>query len=150
MHHLLNATTNGAGQARAPPARPPPAIAQPMPMPQALPLAHADPSVPKLEPSFLDYTPFEDVHKVVCDFIFAHVVHDQKFKTGGITTGANSSPEGVVEIEAKIGTLIDRSTGQRLALPIQSEVVIHPNYDLTFESMMTEVSTRHRDMVELC
>lgn len=49
--------------------------------------------------------------------------------------------EGVIEIEAKIGTLIDESTGRRCEIPAMNSCVIHPAYArrLRFESEMNEV-----------
>lgn len=85
-----------------------------------------------LEPSFRDETPFEDVHKAVCDFLFHRVVLNNNFDTA-------QSALGELEIEAKLGTIIDRNTNDRIQLPTRSEAVLPDGYHVAFESMMTEV-----------
>jgi len=86
-----------------------------------------------LEASFKDEQPFEDVHKAVCDFLFGAVVQNLNFDT-------TRSALGELEIEAKLGTIIDRNTNERLRLPTLSEAVLPEGYHVAFESMMTEVS----------
>jgi len=85
-----------------------------------------------LEASFRDEQPFEDVHKAVCDFLFGLVVQNLSFDT-------SRSALGELEIEAKLGTIIDRNTNERLRLPTLSEAVLPEGYHVAFESMMTEV-----------
>lgn len=49
--------------------------------------------------------------------------------------------EGTIEIEAKIGTLVNTETGQRIALPVTSATVLAEKFPrLGFESQMEEVS----------
>lgn len=85
-----------------------------------------------LEASFKDEQPFEDVHKAVCDFLFGAVVQNLNFDT-------TRSALGELEIEAKLGTIIDRNTNERIRLPTLSEAVLPEGYHVAFESMMTEV-----------
>lgn len=55
--------------------------------------------------------------------------------------------EGAIEIEAKIGTLIDRDTGERMRLPVTSATVLDPRNDrFQFESRMQEAA--HKKMNE--
>ncbi|CZT18511.1 uncharacterized protein RCC_04356 [Ramularia collo-cygni] len=56
--------------------------------------------------------------------------------------------EGAIEIEAKIGTLIDKQTGDRMALPVTSATVLDPrvNERFQFESQMLEAA--HKKMNE--
>ena len=54
--------------------------------------------------------------------------------------GAVPSSLGQLEIEAKIGTLIDRQTGARLQLPVRTESVIADGMDVSFVSDMTMVT----------
>lgn len=55
--------------------------------------------------------------------------------------------EGAIEIEAKIGTLIDKDTGDRIRLPVTSAAVLDPRNDkFQFESQMLEAA--HRKMNE--
>lgn len=53
----------------------------------------------------------------------------------------NDPREGSVEIEAKIGTIVDINTGQRLKMPVESPVVISESFNknLRFESQMSEM-----------
>ncbi|THZ86599.1 mRNA triphosphatase CET1 [Aureobasidium pullulans] len=54
--------------------------------------------------------------------------------------GVGDATSGALEIEAKLGTLIDRNTEQRVQLPVLTPVVLDRNMStrLRFESMMTE------------
>lgn len=53
--------------------------------------------------------------------------------------------EGSIEIEAKIGTLVDVDSGHRIQLPVLNACVISPaqNRKMRFESEMNEVSVPH-------
>ncbi|KAF6755796.1 CYTH-like domain-containing protein [Ephemerocybe angulata] len=52
---------------------------------------------------------------------------------------------GVVEVEAKIGLIVDRAAGGRLKLPVLVETVLDPNapLDIRFESNMSSTQHRH-------
>jgi hypothetical protein len=92
----------------------------------------------KLEDSFIGIMPFSDIHKSLCDFVFHNVVQNNTFGTTRAGEAA-SSHLGELEIEAKIGTIIDRNTNDRLRMQAASEVVLPHGTNITFESMMTEV-----------
>lgn len=54
--------------------------------------------------------------------------------------GVGNAHNGALEIEAKLGTLVDRNTDQRVHLPVQNPAVLDRNMSsrLRFESHMTE------------
>ncbi|KZO96927.1 mRNA triphosphatase CET1 [Calocera viscosa TUFC12733] len=77
---------------------------------------------PRLEPSFIGYDPFDDFTKEVADWI-ADLIRNQEN----------------VEIEAKIGLLLDQHSNLRLRLPVMSETILSPQIEsLRFQSSMTE------------
>ena len=92
------------------------------------------------EPSILNIIPTDEVVKVVSDFLFTQVLVNDGI---GVTPAGSSAGKGaVLEIEAKIGRIIDKNTMDRLALPVLTETVLnreHPNMRTNFESSMTEV-----------
>jgi len=58
--------------------------------------------------------------------------------------GAGDPTNGSLEIEAKIGTLVDRNTNERIQLPVVTPCVLDENFSKTrcrFESFMNEVSS---------
>ena len=89
------------------------------------------------EPSIIGSEPYEEVSRQVADFLFHNVVlqNDPALVNGG--------PDGpIIEIEAKIGHLIDKNTNDRLALPIRSETVFNhndPSFRVQFRSSMSDV-----------
>jgi polynucleotide 5'-triphosphatase len=76
--------------------------------------------------------PPKGMTKIVADFFFQQVVSRDDF-------GELSSRGVEIEIEAKLGHLIDRGTNHRYSLPILSECVLAPNANLAFRSSMTLV-----------
>ncbi|CAG8555277.1 30307_t:CDS:2 [Racocetra persica] len=74
-----------------------------------------------LEPSIFGFQPTSDITKVVGDFLYNHVGREN------------------VEIEAKLGILVDKNLQTRLNLPVISETVINPRDDgwFSFKSNMT-------------
>lgn len=80
--------------------------------------------------------PFDFVNKAVADFLFFKVV-------------ANPSLSEIqqrkvhFEIEAKLGTIIDRDTDYRLDWPLQGECILHDTARVAFKSTMTEAQHRH-------
>lgn len=105
-------------QARAPPAGPPLG-------------AKTDELLGPWEPSISDTTPVNDLTKVVADFFFLQVVNRNDW-------GELQSRGVQVEIEAKLGQLIDKETNQRYWLPVASECVLAPSNRVSFRSSMTE------------
>ena len=97
--------------------------------------------VMEFEPSIQFATPTDTIVNKVSDFVYLNIMNKD---VGQYLT----SHQGVtLEIEAKLGQLKDRSTSQRLDLPVATEAVIdrsrHPDMHLLFESTMTELQHRH-------
>ncbi|KAI9702266.1 MAG: mRNA-capping enzyme subunit beta [Bogoriella megaspora] len=90
------------------------------------------------ERSITNIEPFNDVSRVVTDFIYHAMIERPDIDTGSI--GGLPSPNGQLEIEAKLGRLVDRRSKQRLHLPVMSSVVLESSTKdhLMFESSMTE------------
>jgi len=94
------------------------------------------------EPSILNLIPSEEVTRIVSDFLFTQVVLREDVGAG--PAGGGPGQGAVLEIEAKIGQLIDKNTNDRLRLPVMSECVVSkddPSLRVTFKSSMTEVSS---------
>lgn len=92
------------------------------------------------EPSFLNIIPSEELVRIVSDWLFQNVV--QRVDVGVGPAGGGTSGGAVLEIEAKIGQLIDKNTNDRLRLPVLNECVVShtdPNLRIFFKSSMTEV-----------
>jgi polynucleotide 5'-triphosphatase len=84
------------------------------------------------EKSITGKKPFEQITKIVADWLFLNVVSrgdDGELASRGVE----------IEIEAKLGQLIDRETHERYFVPVQSECVLRDNPRVTFKSSMTEV-----------
>ncbi|KAI8978874.1 mRNA capping enzyme [Trametes punicea] len=89
-------------------------------------------ALPPLSLSILGVEPIDEFIREVADFIHYHI---------------SSRPQelgGHVEVEAKIGILRDRESGQRLQLPVLVETILTPNaIDLRFESNMLTKQHQH-------
>lgn len=84
------------------------------------------------EPSITGVKPYEEITKTIADFLFLNVVNNedmQEIRSQGIQ----------FEIEAKLGTLIDKDTNHRVDRAVNSECVIHDGGRIAFRSSMTEV-----------
>ena len=94
------------------------------------------------EYDIVNILPNEELTRVVADFLFAEVVNRKDIGTG--SAGAGFGSGAVLEVEAKLGQLVDKNTNDRLRLPVMTECVISkndPNLRVMFKSSMTEVST---------
>jgi len=85
------------------------------------------------EPSITGIRPYEEVSKRVADWLFTQVVSRPD-------VGELSSRGIEVEIEAKLGQLIDKGTNERYRLPVVSECVLAETGKVAFKSSVTEVS----------
>jgi hypothetical protein len=88
------------------------------------------------EPSITGVIPFEELTKSVADFLFKEVV----------SRADVGDDEGVaLEVEAKIGTLIDKHTNQRVQLPVKTECLLSEESGMrySFQSQMTELQHKH-------
>ena len=118
-------STDGPSASVAGPARPPPSLAD-----------DYDNPLGPWEPSITNTIPFEEVTRAIMDFLFVEVVDR-------MDVGVTPSAPGQLEIEAKLGQLIDRNTNERVRLPVQTECIFnkdHPSWHTAFRSSMTEVS----------
>ena len=88
------------------------------------------------EVSIVDSKPIDPVLRSVLDFLFFQLVRRPHI-------GAAEIPSGAFEIEAKLGTLVDRRTRDRLSFPNTTAMVLDPRFsaeNVAFESFMGEVS----------
>ena len=112
-----------------------------VPMPASQPLPQGRGSLGPWEPNILNIIPYEEITKAVSDFLFTEVV--LRNDVGVVSNHGVHSQDAVLEIEAKIGQIIDRNTNDRLRIPVMSECVLcrnDPSIRTTFKSSMTEVS----------
>ncbi|KZT09295.1 mRNA capping enzyme [Laetiporus sulphureus 93-53] len=88
-------------------------------------------ALPPLSVSILGVEPMDEFIREVADFVH-HMI--------------STRPEGPgqVEVEAKIGVLRDKMSGQRIQLPVLVETILVPNaIDCRFESNMSPMQHRH-------
>ncbi|KAJ2503510.1 mRNA-capping enzyme subunit beta [Coemansia sp. RSA 1972] len=74
----------------------------------------------RLEANLFGTRPVEDIVRVVADFMYTHM----KDRTN-------------IEIEGKLGRLVDKKSGQRVSLPVVSETALNDDKFTRFESNMT-------------
>ncbi|KAJ2762748.1 mRNA-capping enzyme subunit beta [Coemansia nantahalensis] len=74
----------------------------------------------RMEQNLFGSRPAEDIVRVVADFVFTHM-----------------KDRANLEIEGKLGRLVDKRTGQRISLPLLSEAVLADDRNTRFESNMT-------------
>ncbi|WEW59223.1 hypothetical protein PRK78_004692 [Emydomyces testavorans] len=98
------------------------------------------------EPSITGVIPHEEVTKLICDFLFQQVVM-RKDIGAGPAGGAAVGSGAILEVEAKLGQLVDRNRGERVRLPVLTECIISrddPSMRLAFETSMT--LAQHRSL----
>jgi len=89
------------------------------------------PILPPLSLSILGVEPLDEFIKEIADFIH-HMIVTKPDLTGN------------VEVEAKVGVLKDRGSGQRIALPVLVETILTPSeVDCHFESNMSAMQHKH-------
>lgn len=94
------------------------------------------------EPSISGKIPHEEMTKVICDFLFKEVVCRREFAAGSAEAALNGLG-AVIEIEAKLGQIMDKDRGHRLRLPIGTECILqteNSGFRTAFESSMSLVS----------
>lgn len=85
------------------------------------------------ERSITGKKPQEQVTKLVADWLYLNVVSRNDF-------GELASRGVVIEIEAKLGQLIDKDTNDRYQIPVLSECILRETHrGVGFRSSMTEV-----------
>lgn len=121
----------------------------PIPSSNVAQLPRAQPKVDEVrpfgswEPSILNIIPSEEVTRVLSDFLFTEVV--MRDDVGVALAGGGKAQGAVLEIEAKLGQLIDKNTNDRIRIPVMSECVVcrtDPNLRIAFKSSMTEAQHR--------
>ncbi|KAE8394703.1 CYTH-like domain-containing protein [Aspergillus alliaceus] len=126
-------------KSETPPANGPPAPRRP---PEPAPAGSLGP----WEPSISGFIPHEEVTKTVCDFLFQHVV--LRNDATAAPAGTSAAGQGaIIEVEAKLGQLVDMDRSERLNLPILTESIVNkesPRFRTAFESTMT--IAQHRAM----
>lgn len=93
------------------------------------------------EPTILNEFPSEEVTRIISDFLYTEVV--MRDGVGVAPAGGGKLEGAVLEIEAKVGQIIDKNTDERLRLPVMTECVLdksEPSVRTIFRSSMTEVS----------
>ena len=97
------------------------------------------------EPSIKNHIPHEELTKSISDFLFNEVV--MRDDVGVVSNKGVHSQQAVLEIEAKIGQLIDKSSNARIRLPVMSECIVCKSdpalSNMIFKSSMTEVRQKH-------
>ncbi|PBP18173.1 mRNA capping enzyme, partial [Diplocarpon rosae] len=93
--------------------------------------AHPSALLGPWEPSITGVKPVEQVTKLVADFLYVNVI-----SRGDLGELASRGVE--IEIEAKLGHIVDKETSQRYRLPVSSECVLMTTNRVRFESSMTE------------
>ncbi|KAL2756049.1 hypothetical protein ACRALDRAFT_1070802 [Sodiomyces alcalophilus JCM 7366] len=83
------------------------------------------------EPSITGLKPMEEISKTIADFLFVNVI-------GSPDAGEIMSRGIQFEIEAKLGTLIDKDTNDRVMKFVATECILHDTGRLAFRSSMTE------------
>src|ERR1019366_7665904 len=81
---------------------------------------HASHLLGPWEESITGKKPFEQMTKLVADFLYMNVIDREDI-------GELSSRGIDVEIEAKLGQIIDKETNERLRLPVMSECLLQDN-----------------------
>ncbi|KAI0087056.1 mRNA capping enzyme [Irpex rosettiformis] len=92
--------------------------------------AHAH-NLPPLSLSILGVEPLDEFIREVADFVH-HMITTRNERVGN------------VEVEAKIGVLRDKTSGQRLQFPVLVETILTPDaIDSRFESNMSPIQHKH-------
>ncbi|KZT64003.1 mRNA capping enzyme [Daedalea quercina L-15889] len=88
-------------------------------------------SMPPLSLSILGVEPLDEFMREVADFVHHTIMTRREL-------------EGQVEVEAKIGVLKDKISGQRIQLPVLVETILAPSsIDYRFESNMSPMQHKH-------
>ncbi|GLB38204.1 putative mRNA triphosphatase CET1 [Lyophyllum shimeji] len=94
-------------------------------------------NLPPLSLSILGVEPLDEFIKEIADFIHHMIITRPKEKDGSYVAGN-------VEVEAKVGLLRDKGTGQRILLPVLVESILTPDsVDCRFESNMSVAQHKH-------
>ncbi|PWW78547.1 mRNA triphosphatase CET1 [Tuber magnatum] len=125
-------------QQQPPPLPPPPPQQHQKPPPASGFTPRFVPCFGPWEPSICNTEPHEELTREVANFLFNHVACQND---PALTPSGGDGPVVMIEIEAKIGHLIDKERGERLKLPVITETVLNvnePGWKIQFKSSMTE------------
>ncbi|KAL9593526.1 MAG: hypothetical protein Q9179_005834 [Wetmoreana sp. 5 TL-2023] len=95
------------------------------------------------EPSITNVIPAEELTREISNYLFSAVVQMNGVNFG--PAGGIAGRGAMVEIEAKIGQIIDKNTNDRIRIPVVTECMLSrtdPNLRTAFRSSMTE--SQHR------
>ncbi|CUS09823.1 unnamed protein product [Tuber aestivum] len=98
------------------------------------------------EPSICNTEPYEELTREVANFLFSQVVCQND---PALAPSGGDGPVVMIEIEAKIGHLIDKEQGERLKLPVVTETVLNvdePGWKIQFKSSMTEAQHKRLNL----
>ncbi|PKS08690.1 hypothetical protein jhhlp_004743 [Lomentospora prolificans] len=111
--------------------QPPPPSQAVTPAPPLEPNAEITAILGPWEPTIANVKPLDEINKAVADFLFLNVVNNQDAE--------EIASLGIAfEVEAKLGTIIDKDTNERVAYPVASECLLRDRGQLAFRSSMTE------------
>ncbi|KAI8659263.1 hypothetical protein LRP88_05828 [Fusarium phalaenopsidis] len=88
------------------------------------------------EPSITGVKPYEEISRRVADFLFVNIINIPDM-------GEIVSRNIQFEIEAKLGTLIDKDTNHRVDRALDSECVLQETQRVAFRSSMTEAQHKY-------
>ncbi|RSL80154.1 hypothetical protein CEP51_006794 [Fusarium floridanum] len=88
------------------------------------------------EPSITGVKPYEEISRRVADFLFVNIISIPDM-------GEIISRNIQFEIEAKLGTLIDKDTNHRVDRALDSECVLQETQRVAFRSSMTEAQHKY-------
>ncbi|KAK2465371.1 hypothetical protein APHAL10511_002725 [Amanita phalloides] len=106
-----------------------------LPSPNGSPTITKHGPLPPLSLSIVGVEPLDEFIKEVADFVHHMIMTRPDY------------PGSRIEVEAKIGVLRDRTTGQRLALPVLVETILRPDMDIRFESNMSIHQHKHYNVL---
>ncbi|KAI6047550.1 CYTH-like domain-containing protein [Pisolithus marmoratus] len=92
-------------------------------------------NLPPLSVSILGVEPLDEFIREIADFVHHMII-----------SRPNVGPDARVEVEAKLGVLRDKTSKERLMLPVLVETILSPNpkdLDLRFETNMSAAQHKH-------
>jgi hypothetical protein len=88
------------------------------------------------EQNIVNVEQYDEIVRQVAEFLYRNVVNQND---PALVGGGPDAP--VIEIEAKLGHLIDKNMNERLRLPVRTEAILDPDsgFRVHFRSSMTDV-----------
>lgn len=110
-------------------------VGGPVAPPSAVDTPKAETTLNPWEPTIIGKQPYEELSKAVADFIYINVINHHDL-------AQIRSHNALIEVEAKLGNLVNKNTNDRVHYPILSECLLQDSSRVMFKSSMTEVSFR--------